>query len=245
MTRLCILIGTPTCELKADSLQKYFEGINQLTNDNVDVLMEDNSSTPHYAQKLEMMGKEWEKNHPHQTYRVIYSGNTSPKGRQRLVHGRNRIRDICLNEKYDYFFSLEQDIVPPVNGIETLLSRKKDFVSGGYLNKKSMGENKKELNVVAGIYGNETEKQNKIVRQMGFLQLFPSRLMKVAYTGLGCALISRNALETTAFRYEPDKDACDDIYFCMDLQERKIPIYLDSSVLCAHYFNNAFQKTEY
>ncbi len=239
-----VLVGCPTCDLKADSLEKYIQGLNTLTYPNLDVVIEDNSPSPDYSKKIKKGGKEWEKNHPGKTFRVIYSGQISPKARARLVHGRNKIREIALKENYDYFFSLEQDVIPPTPIIETLLSRKKEIISGVYLNKKTE-KNQNKLVVMGGIYGNDYERQNKIVRSIGLMQLMPSRVMEVAYAGLGCMLISRNALEKAEFRYEEANLACDDVYFCMDLQKQNIPIFLDSSAWCGHHFNDAFKKTEY
>ncbi len=242
---LKILIGCPTHELKADSLTAFFEGLNSLTYTNFDVVLEDNSPTPRYSEKLKTIAKEWETTHPGKTFRVMYSGQVSEKARARLVHGRNLIREIVLKEKYDYFLSLEQDVVPPSDIIERLLAQKKEFISGVYWNKETTTEGKQKLAVMAGIYLNEEEKQKKLVRSIGLMQLLPSRVIEVAYTGLGCALISRKLLEKFPFRYDETQRACDDVYFCMDAEALGEKIFLDSSVWCAHHFNDAFKKTPY
>lgn len=239
-----VLIGCPTCYLKEDSLEKYVSGLKGLTCKNFDVFLEDNSPTPEYSQKIKRFAKKFEENNFNQTFRVHYSGETSTKARSRIVNGRNLIRKIVLNENYDYFFSLEQDIVPPTNAMERLLKTKKDAVSGVYLNRDTkQGVN--SIRVMAGYYGNEEERKNKMVRHLELFQILPSRVFEVAYTGLGCFLVSRKALEQISFRYLEEKVACDDMYFSMDLQGNGIPIYLDSSVLCAHYFNDALKKTEF
>lgn len=240
-----ILVGCPTHQYKADSLQAFFEGIQSQTYPNFDVVLEDNSPTTHYADKLKLLAKQWEATHPGHTFRVIYSGETTPKARARLVHGRNLIRDMVLKENYDYFLSLEQDVVPPSDIIERLLQRQQSFVSGVYWNKETTTEGQQKLAVMAGIYLNEEEKKKKLVRSIGLMQLLPSRLIEVAYTGLGCALISRSLLEKIPFRYDETQRACDDVYFCLDAEALGEKIYLDSSVWCAHHFNDAFKKSEY
>lgn len=240
-----ILIGCPTHILKSDSLEKYVGGLDSLTYDHFDVVIEDNSPTPEYSKKIETLAEAWEKKHPGRTFRVLHSGTTSDKARARLVHGRNRIRQFVLDEKYDYFLSLEQDVVPPVDVIERLLNRDMPIVSGVYLNKVTREGEKPALQVMAGIFYSQEEEKNKIVRSIGFMSLFPSRLIPVAYTGLGCILIRRDVLENVSFRYQENDRACDDIYFCSDAREKGYPIYLDSSVLCAHHFNDAFKKTPY
>ena len=35
-----------------------------------------------------------------------------PKARDRLVSSRNKIREYALENGYDYFLSLEQDVIP-------------------------------------------------------------------------------------------------------------------------------------
>ncbi|QQR92308.1 MAG: hypothetical protein IPJ89_04080 [Candidatus Iainarchaeum archaeon] len=241
-----ILLGCPTHQYKADSLKAYFEGIESLTYPHFDVVLEDNSPTPNYSEKLKQLAKQWEEKHPGRSFRVIYSGETSPKGRARLVHGRNLIRDMVLKENYDYFLSLEQDVVPPTDIIERFLAHQKEFVSGVYWNKElASPAAQPKLVVMAGTYANDEDKQKKLVRSVGMLQLLPSRLIEVAYTGLGCALISRRLLEKIPFRYDEKQLACDDVYFCLDAEALGEKIYLDSSVWCAHHFNDAFRKTEY
>jgi GT2 family glycosyltransferase len=239
-----VLIGCPTCGLKEDSLEKYIQGINDLTYAHFDVLIEDNSPTKEYSEKIKAFAQTFEKTHQNQTFRVHYSGQISPKARARLVYGRNFIRNVCLKENYDYFFSLEQDVIPPACAIERLLEAKKEVVSGVYLNEDT-SQGQKTIRVMGGYYGNEEERKNKMVRHLGIFQLLPSRVFEAAYAGLGCLLISKKALEKVSFRYEEERQACDDMYFCMDLQEKGTLIYLDSSVLCAHYFNDAFKRTEF
>ena len=108
-----ILIGCPTHELKADSLDAYFKGSNSLTYSNFDVIWEDNSPTPAYAKKLKAKAAEFETQHPGKKCTILYSGETSPFARTRLVNGRNQIRALFLQGNYSHFLSLEQDVIPP------------------------------------------------------------------------------------------------------------------------------------
>ena len=104
-----VLIGCPTAVIKANALIAYVKGLEALTYPNVDIVIEDNSPTPEYAQHILALGKRWEETHPGHTFRVIHSGHTSPRVRERIVQGRNKLREVALKEKYDYFFSLEQE----------------------------------------------------------------------------------------------------------------------------------------
>lgn len=239
-----VLVGCPTHELKSDSLEHFLRGLNSLTYENVDVMIEDNSPTPTYAEKIRAAGKEWEKNHSGKTFEVIHTPNPAESARERIVNGRNLIRERVLSGNYDYFLSLEQDLVPPRDVIETLLSRKKDVVSATYLNRKTIA-NGYRIEIMAGKYFNAEEKAKGVFRDVGFNDILPSQLMEVDYTGVGCVLIARNVLEKIAFRFNADTPHCDDMLFCMDAQRAGYQLFLDSHTWCKHYFNDAFAKTKY
>jgi hypothetical protein len=242
-----ILVGCPTCDLKEGSLEQYLQGIDSLTYPAFDVAIEDNSKTITYSQRIMAFGRDWEKRHPGQTFRVIQSGYTSAHARERVVNGRNKIREIALKERYDYFFSLEQDVVPPPAIIENLLNTQKDIVSGVYYTKKFTPTEKKYA-FMAGIAAGpvqETEKgKGFAMKPIGIDFLFPTRVAEVMYTGLGCMLIAREALEKTPFRYEPEHSAWDDVFFCIDSRIRGHPTFLHTVMLAAHHYDDAMQKTQ-
>jgi len=247
MTRPRILVGCPTCDLKEDSLEHYLKGIDALTYPSIDVVIEDNSKTPAYSQRLMEYGIEWEKRHPGQTFRVIYSGYTSPYARERVVNGRNKIREIVLKENYDYFFSLEQDVVPPPAIIENLLNAKKNIVSGVYYTKKFTQTEKKYVfmaGIAAGPIQETKEGRGFSVNPVGIDFLFPTRIAEVMYAGLGCMLIARETIEKTPFRYESKHPAWDDVFFCLDSRMKGYLTYLHTGMLATHHFNDAMQKTQ-
>ncbi|MEK6902245.1 MAG: hypothetical protein AABX02_01495, partial [archaeon] len=221
-----ILIGCPTADVKADSLEAYVAGLNALTYPNVDIVIEDNSANEKYAERIQAHAKEWEKNHPGHTFRVNHSGNVSPRVRERIIHGRNVIRDIVLKENYDYFFSLEQDIIPQKDVIEKLLAHRKDVVGGVYYNKVQLG-GKMQLVPLLMIYPNEQMKQKNQAHWVGFTHLVPPRLIEVASIGLGCVLIHRSVLEKISFRIRENDPAFDDMHFAIDLRQHGISMFAD------------------
>lgn len=50
-------------------------------------------------------------------------------GRQRVERARNDFLIDAINENVDYLFFLDDDVIPPVNVIETLIAADKDIVS--------------------------------------------------------------------------------------------------------------------
>ncbi len=237
-----VLVGCPTAMVKNDSIRAYMKGLESLTFPQFDVVIEDNSPTPDYSEKLKWLGEKFREKRPECGFRVIHSGHVSPRVRERIVHGRNAIREIVLREKYDYFFSLEQDIVCPPDTIERLLKHQKEVVGGVYYNRVAVdGEERKRPVLI--IYPDEDKKKEGIGKWAGFTELFPSRLVEVASIGLGCVLISRHVLEKIAFRIIPDKPAFDDVHFTLDLRQNNIACYADTSILCEHCYNEAFKYT--
>lgn len=247
MTLPRILLGCPTCDLKEDSLEHYLKGIESLTYPSFDVLIEDNSKTPAYAQRIQEWGKEWMKKNPGRTFRVIHSGYTDEHARERVVRGRNKIREVALKETYDYFFSLEQDVVPPPTIIESLLATQKSIVSGVYFSKKFTPTEKK-YQFMAGIPAGPIQQTPNgagvAMKPIGIEFLFPTRAAEVMYAGLGCMLIAREALEKTPFRYEPAHQAWDDVFFCIDSRMKGIPTFLHTGMLATHHYNDAMQRTK-
>lgn len=233
-----ILIGCPTSDAKAYCLNEFFNGLKSLTYECIDVCLEDNSEDSLYFNRLKELAKEWDKG----KFDLIHSGFTSPKAMERIIKGRNKLREKVLNENYDYFLSLEQDIIPPPNLIESLLRHGKKVVSGTYMNTLPGLEG---LRVIAYRWHEKPtpQEQGKIV-SLSLLDVLPSRLIEVSHTGLGCLLIHRSMLDGIEFRKEGT--TTDDIWFCKDVREKKNEkIYLDSSMFCQHLLSQSFKRSDF
>jgi hypothetical protein len=57
---------------------------------------------------------------------------------------------------------------------------------------------------------------------------------KVFSCGLGCVLIHRSVLKEVVFRYEEGSPVHPDSFFYADLDAKKIPVYVDTSIYCKH-----------
>src|SRR3989344_5621889 len=115
-----VLIGCPTSDFKAYALERYANGLKGLTYNNFDILIVDNSKDDSYLKSIRKLGLN------------AVKGLYSELARQRIVDSRNILREYVLNNGYDYFFSLEQDVIPPRDIIQRLISHKKDIISGLY-----------------------------------------------------------------------------------------------------------------
>jgi GT2 family glycosyltransferase len=156
------------------------------------------------------------------------------------------MRQKVLDEKFDYFFSIEADVIPPADVIERLIADDKDVVCGIYCNYnrkpstvqdasgKSFQADIPEFVPMVWDFPKTGDRSVGIVQQSGIEESFPSRLREVSTCGLGCTLIKREVLEKVSFRYEAEYFGCDDQYFGTDARKAGFTIWADSYVWCRH-----------
>ena len=68
--------------------------------------------------------------------------------------------------------------------------------------------------------------------------MWPGKLLKVAFTGMGCILISRKVLEKVEFRYSKEMDAWDDRWLGFDVWDKGFEFWCDTKVKCKHMYKN-------
>lgn len=207
-----ILIGCPTSNHKYYALKQYIGAIKTLTYNNCGVLLVDNSKTNAYYNLIK-------KDMP------VIKGKYFESARERIVESRNILREKTLKGDYDYFLSLEQDVIPPRNIIERLMSYNKNIVTGVYFGYDN--ENNLLPLLYAKVKGDE-------VRNLTFDEVKEPKLIEVDACGLGCVLISRKVLKKVKFRFDPNSPAFDDIWFSVDATKAGFKIYCDTSVKCKH-----------
>ncbi len=213
-----ILVGCPTYEGKAYCLGEFVNGLRKLTYKNKDVLLVDNSKTDFYKQKLESLGINVIKDMP----------TDSPM--QTLVNGRNILRQKVLDGGYDYFFSLEQDVIPPPDVLKKLLLSEKKIISAIYWTIYRF----KGVQKVRPLLWKASQQKDKIIFMN--TEVRNPGLYKIRMTGLGALLIHRDILEKIKFRVAPNK-AYDDVSFFSDVTEKGFEAYADTSQQCIHFLN--------
>ncbi|MDR2816280.1 MAG: hypothetical protein LBB62_06220 [Proteiniphilum sp.] len=157
---------------------------------------------------------------------------------ERMVACRNRMREIVLEEGYDYLLFLEQDILPDRRIPDLLLKHGKPVCSALYFNivrKGNPSVSYPGYNPMIWRYEDDT-----IVTPL-FEELFPPALMKFDGCGLGCVLIHRHVLEKIAFRYEKDKPYFEEFYFMHDCKQHAIDIFVDTGLICRHYTRKGYE----
>lgn len=225
-----VLVGCPTSDHKAYCLEPYIKAVTSLSYPNYDIMIVDNSKGDAYHKRINTLLEKFAKGKKFKVVKDEYVENF----KDRIVHSRNLIREEVLKSEYDYFLSLEQDVIPPPDVIERLLSHDKDVVTGVYFKEyfaQNAETNKVEKLVLPLIYKTLDEEN---LREVEYHEIEGSSFMKVTACGLGCILISKEALKDITFRHNEKYPAFDDMYFCKDAEQLKIPIFADTTIKCKH-----------
>ena len=212
-----VLVGCPTCDIYEYCLDEYIDAAKNLSYPNYDILIVDNSKTDEYKKKIQSKG-----------IKCIKDKYIEPAVK-RIVNSRNILREKALN--YDYFLSLEQDVIPPKDIIEQLLKTNKKVISG-------ITFSKLQGRILPLIWKENGEK----IRFYKPEELEPRRIEKIRTAALGCILIHKEVLEKIEFRYEKNKECFDDMFFCNDLNQKNIPLYADTGLKCKHLIKNKTWK---
>ncbi len=215
-----VLVGCPTSNHKGYCLEAYANAVKSLTYKNYDILLVDNSEDSTYIEKIKKEGL------------PVVKGPYHEGARDRIVSSRNILREETI-KGYDYFLSLEQDVIPPKNIIESLLKHNKKITTGIYFANNLLPNG--SIALIPLVYKLIDDK-TLTMRPLTEDEVFKDQLIEVVSCGLGCVLIHKSVLEKIKFRY--DLNSFDDRWFCKDAYDLNIPIYADTSIRCKHLIIN-------
>ncbi len=128
-----ILIAAPTHECKRYALVPYLRAVKFLRHSNSFLLLVDNSSTSAFSEEIRNICYLIDK-----PFEIVHLSNL-PQGEgteaSRIAISQELIRETAIKEKFDFWFSLEADVICPPETLEFLLSVLKqgfDIVRHGY-----------------------------------------------------------------------------------------------------------------
>ena len=224
-----VCVATCTYSGKHYAFKEWWKAITELTYSNIkEILIVDNTAdNGNYARKLRRLtnGKA----------KVLRAPRLS-NSRDTLSASQNMIREYLIERDYDYWMSIESDVIVPKNAIEKLMRWYKPVVGGlyeiGHVNKTGrrycvfMTHPKPgNLNGTRVISAQEHEQ----------LKSLNEGLFKVHGCGIGCTLIRRDIFKKyVMWTDERFTNKHSDVYFYMDLWNNKVPVYIDVSVKCEH-----------
>lgn len=164
-------------------------------------------------------------------YRTQPYSNAEEDKQLNICHNYNRARDWCLMADYDAMLTIESDIIPPPDAIERLSAC---LPPGG---------------VAYGLYVFRTTPERRVVNALqwapgwkslgqslsikGLLAKSWGKVVRVTGSGLGCTMISREALSKVDFTPTP-KVKTPDWAFTTKLHAAGTHQVCDLSVVCGH-----------
>ena len=220
-----VLIGVVTYVGKDYIFDEFWKNIQNLDYDNYDVVVVDNTKGKKYYSKLKRRGI------------PVHHVNRGANSRMAQDRSLNKITSIMLKGDYEYFLSIESDLLPPSDIIQRLMAHDKDVVGCmyniGYVDSASQPPrpclftmNKEEIN------GKATR---NLTADEGF-SLFGRGVIRIHGCGLGTTLIRRSIVEEVPFRYTTENDRVhSDAVFYGDLHNKKIQAFVDTDIIIPHF----------
>jgi len=214
-----ILVACPTASAKEYCMKEWVRHTKNLTYDNYDVFMADNSERWDFYNK-------WK----HEVWMERVNPKNFKSYRHALAESHNRCRAKVISGDYDYLLHLESDVFPPIDIIERLLEAQKPVV--GALYHIELGAESKLMLQDIDKFGHKHRTiYNLDHTDMSFVD---GSVKRIHHCGLGCVLIKREVLERVEFRYEDGAPVHPDSIFFADLDTLKVPVFVDTSILCKH-----------
>jgi len=212
-----VLIGVVTYGKQRYCLDEFCDSLSKQTVKS-DILFVVNHGEDAYATLIRSKG-----------FKVVEDPTPATTRIDKILNGRNYLRDHALKNDYDYLLFLDSDIMIPANGVEILLSPKIDVLSGAYLNAFEIDGEKVVAPVMFKDLGN------------GECQLYtynavaPPQVFEIGAAGLGCTLISKKVLEKIKFRtFSNSATGGEDMAFYVDARAKGFRTFGSSFVKCVH-----------
>lgn len=221
---------TPIYNAKNYSLNEFIEHAKAMTYKNKDHIFIDNSETKDYSialkRRLQPLGFK------------IYHIERGSNSREAIARTQMFARNKAITGNYDYLFSLESDIMVPPDILEQLLKHGKDVITAlYYIGDRSKGQRVPCITL---------PDYNKYLNAFGTRLLSPEEwnqyknqgLKRVQAGGFGTCLIYKRIFHKFNFYYDPRFQGHSDIYFFNELFMNRIPVFVDTDIICEHKNSN-------
>lgn len=244
-----VLVGCPTFSGMSYCLDDFMQRIKSLSYPDYDIIMVDNTSdNTNYFTKLANLGV------------IVKHLKSAKSATEKLVESRNMIISYMLEHSYSHLLMMDQDVIPPKDIIERLLTHKKDIVSGLYYNyfdtPNGIRKNPVAFQFITPEEFSRMQKINPwpegithkdVNRKLWDEEIDKGELLQVKVPSAGCMMISRKALEegirySTLYGTPQYRGIDDDINFCKSAREKGYKLYLDPTVKCEHLVKGKYQK---
>lgn len=217
-----VLVGCPINIVKDYCMDEWLNMFKNLTYDNYDIYLVDNTKNPEYHKELKRK---------HNLKISYVKPAKGEEARYYMARSIEKIRKRAVSKKYDYLLIAEVDIFPPANVIERLLVHDKQVVGATYFT----GHGQQTFLQLLYIH-NEGEGQFSVhfYNWKQAVKFMDGRLKPAFANGNGCILIKREVLEQITFHVEPDQVGHADSFFHSDIFKLGIDNWIDTSFMPVH-----------
>ncbi|MDD5358585.1 MAG: hypothetical protein PHX80_05520 [Candidatus Nanoarchaeia archaeon] len=224
-----ILLACPVSNNKEYIFWDWLTYIKKLTYP-VDLFFVDNSPNLKFVNKISDAG-----------YNCAHLERTADDFSRRysIAASMEFIRVAAESCNYDYLFSLECDVFPPLDIVERLLKLKNQVAGAIYFTNHGADSQLMITRIEHPMFGPETV--TRILTTDESFLFCDGYVKQVFGCGLGCVLIHKDILKKIKFRVIDDQFTHHDVIFYNDLYNLKIPVYADTSIICKH-FNSEWHK---
>ena len=219
-----VLVGSPICKWYDYCFDEFSDRLKELSYPNYDLFFVDNSKGEDFFNKVKVKGVNVQKSE--HLWGV----------RDMVARDHNTIRQKALDGGYDYLLMLDQDVIPPKDVIEKLMSHDKDVTSALFFGHHQINGESKIMPFAWVFSKGEVDWDNT-----GYLvesEIWDPQVFKIAFAGMGCVLIKREVLEKVQFRYSKEMDAWDDRWLGVDVWANGFEYWLDNTVKCKHLYKD-------
>lgn len=212
-----VLIGAPTYKGKDYALRDFAFSLKSIVYDNADILYVDNTVNGDISEIMNECG-----------INTIKLSNPHKLVSKRMSQSNNVIRKKVLDEGYEYYLSLETDMIVPETIIYELLATRKKLIGCLYNIYGGALRTKCAFLADASITGRFTYATAPLLDS----QPLNRPAHRVEQCGLGCTLIHRSILEKIEFR--SSMSTTPDSHFFRDCIANDIQPYLYTDAVCFH-----------
>jgi hypothetical protein len=217
-----VLVGCPINKVKHYSLSSIVEVVSNLTYGNYEVFFSDNSDDfSYHRQVYRQTGIE-----------TMHVKNEIPDNPMcGIAQSQNQIRTKFLYGNFSHLMFIEEDVIPPLEIIELLISHRRAVASAPYY----IGLGSESQIAMMGLEEFPESPVNRLIPfEESFLKI-KGEIIPTKGCGVGCCLISRTVMEQVSFGIDRRKRFIpSDTYLYYDLHMMGIPLYLDTSIICKH-----------
>lgn len=226
-----VLVAAPISSVKEYCILEWMQHISNLSYDNYDILLVDNSPNDGWYLKYK---------HEFPKINFLYFNPKGLDSQAFISASQEKYRKYAYVHKYDYIMSIECDVFPPLDCIERLLKHEKEVCGGIY----SWLFNEKRRPLIQLSEHFDTHFETRSLDFDEALIFCDGTLKRIHNIGLGCLLISRNVFKKIPFRYVQNDSNHSDSWFALDCYLKGIPIYADTSLFCLHKNQSWGYQTE-